>query len=376
VLPLIDGTDYRDILELAGQARVSVPPIGEGLRAVAGIGADARVRHEVARLASGALGRHAFDLDFLGDWAMAGLADKTRLAAIAQNLRLPLPEAPEPEPTKRIDEIAEAGKIPAFAAVEIRSRAGAALALAAVRRMADETLRGQLSWNDIGVEHGTTVFRVAIGQHREGLSENAAEDRTEVALFYALTDHTFLVSLDERVLRGLVSDLAEGRGPIAPTGRPHADGAQLVIDLAGQRGGGLFTVLSWLLSEQLVRASASARAAAEALLRGAPESAGDRAAMRALALAYFGAVSTPPHGGTYTLAADGIRDPVLGSQSSPTWPRVPVEGSMVDKLLGAVGRFRSEIAFDPEGNVGSGTRRLQSLHVRASFGLRESKPNP
>jgi hypothetical protein len=302
------------------------------------------------------------------------VADKTRLAAIAQNLRLPLPEAPEPEPTKRVDEIAEAGKIPAFAAVEIRSRAGATLALAAVRRMADETLRGQLSWNDIGVEHGTTVFRVAIGQRREGSSENADEEPTEVALFYALTDHAFLVSLDERVLRGLVSDLAEGRGPVAANGRPRADGAQLVIDLAGERGGGLFTVLSWLLSEQLVRASAPARAAAEALLRGAPESAGDKAAMRALALAYFGAVSTPPHGGAYTLAADGIRDPVLGSRSSPSWPRVPVEGSMVDKLLGAVGRFRSEIAFDPEGSVGSGTRRSQSLHVRATFGLREPKP--
>jgi hypothetical protein len=368
VLPLIDGTDYREILELAGQARVTVPPVVDGLRAALGIGADARLRHEAASLTRGALGRHAVKLDFLGDWAMVGIADRTRLAGIAERLRLPLPEAPEPEPTKRVDEIVEAAQIPAYAAVEIRSSAGAGLALAAVRKMADETLRGLLTWSDAGVEHGTTIFRVAIGQHRESSPEDA-DERSEVVLFYALAEKAFLVSLDERVLRGLVADLAEGRGPVATNGKPRADGAQLVVDLAGQRSGGLFTVFGWLLSEQLVRASAPARADAEALLRGAPELASDRAALRALALAYFGAVSTPPHGGSYTIAADGVRDPLLGSLSSPTWPKVPISGGAVDKLLGAIGRFRSEIAFDPEGSDASA--RMRSLHVRASFGLRD-----
>src|SRR5262249_22038405 len=158
-------------------------------------------------------------------------------------------------------------RIPAYAAVEIRSSAGAALALAAVRKMADETLRGLLTWSDTGTEHGTTIFRVAIGKHRESSDEPDGE-RSEVVLYYALTDKAFVVSLDERVLRALVADLAEGRGPTPEGGKKRGEASQLVVDLAGERGGGLVTVLGWLLSEQLVRASGPARAEAEALLRG------------------------------------------------------------------------------------------------------------
>ena len=379
VLPLIEGTDYNDILELAGQARVKAPLVADGVRAVVGIGPNAGLRRELSGLATGALGRHAFKLDFLGDWAMVGLADRTRIADVAQKLGAEIPQKPEAEPTRRIDEVAEAARLPVYAAVEIRSASGGALALAAIRKMADETLRGMLFWNDVGVEHGTTVFRVAIGRRREVGAENPQEERPELSVFYALTDKAFLLSLDEGVLRKLVSDLAEGRGPVAddpgksPTGgRIDANSAsQLVFDLAGEREGGLFTVLAWLFSEQLVRASSPSRARAEAVLRGAPERAGDPAATRSLAFAYFGAAPTPPYGGVYTLATDGLRDPALGSANAPRWPPLPVPGSTVDKVLGAIGRFRSEVAFDSEGHDPRTGRAMQSLHLRATIGLRE-----
>jgi hypothetical protein len=368
VLPLIDGTDYRELIEMAGEARVRSSPLDAGIRAIVGIGAAAKVRGELAGLATGALGRHAVKLDFLGDWAMAGIADRPRLPSIAQRLRIDVPQAPEAEPTKRVDEIAEAARIPAYAAVEIRSASGAALALAAVRKMADETLRGMFTWKDVGTEHGTTLVRVAIGQPRESLPDSPDDDRSELEIFYALTGKALVLSLDEGVLRGLVADLAEGRGPIAQSGKPKDDASQLVFDLKCQCEGGLRTVLGWLLTEQIVRASSAGRAQAEALLRGAPELARDRAALRALSLAYFGAVSTPPHGGSYSLGPDGVRDPVLGSASSPSWPPLPVSGSMVDRLLTAVGSFHSEIAFDPEGGPARNGRAMQSLHVGAAFG--------
>jgi hypothetical protein len=365
VMPLIDGSDYRELVEMAGDARVSTSPLEAGVRAIVGIGATAKVRRELASIASAALGRHAFQLDFLGDWAMAGIADRTRLASVVKRLRVDLPEAPESEPIQRIDEIAEAARIPAYAAVEIRSPAGAALALAAIRKMADETLHGMLTWGDIGTEHGTTLFRVAVGQPRE----NASDDRTEPEIFYALTDKAFLASLDQEVLRSLVADQAEGRGPVAENGRPKTDAAQFVFDLKARCAGGLATVLGWLLSEQVVRASRNGRTEAEALLRGAPELARDGTAMRALSLAYFGAVSTPPHGGSYTLGADGVRDPVLGSASSPSWPPLPVAGSTVDRVLATLGGFHSEVAFDPEGGAAPSARAMRSLHVRAAFGF-------
>jgi hypothetical protein len=234
--------------------------------------------------------------------------------------------------------------------------------------MADETLRGMLTWRDVGTEHGTTLFRVAVGQPNERPAENPDDARSELEIFYALTDKAFLVSLDEAVLRGLVADLVEGRGPVAGHGKPGTDASQLVFDLDGKCQGGLVTVLGWLLTAQIARAAGPARAQAEALLRGAPELGRDRSALRALSLAYFGAVSTPPHGGTYTLGADGVRDPVLGSASSPRWPPLPVPGSMVERVLASLGRFHSEIAFDSEGGPTTTARAMQSLHVRAAFG--------
>ena len=133
----------------------------------------------------------------------------------------------------------------------------------------------------------------------------------------------------------------------------------------------IFTVLSWLLSQAVIQESGPARAHAEALLRGASDRTLDEKALRALALAYFGAVPMPPHGGSYSLAPDGVRDPSRGTASSPRWPSLPVPGSMVDALLGSVGRFRSEIAFDPEGRPRKDGHGMQSLHVRATIGLRE-----
>jgi hypothetical protein len=124
------------------------------------------------------------------------------------------------------------------------------------------------------------------------------------------------------------------------------------------------------LSDQLIRAGEPARAHAETLLRGAPEYTADAAKIRALAIAYFGAAPVPPYGGSYSLGADGVSDPLRGTASSPKWPTLPVSGSLVDTLLRAVGRVHCEVAFDPEGRDPKTGRAMQSLHVRTSIGLR------
>jgi hypothetical protein len=142
-----------------------------------------------------------------------------------------------------------------------------------------------------------------------------------------------------------------------------------VIDLSGEKRGALFTVLSWLLTKESLDTDHTSAALAEAALVGAPERAGDPAAARTLAIAYFGAAPVPVEGGAWTLGPDGLRHPLRGSASAPVWPPIPVANSGVDKLLGAVGRFRSELAFDREG-AGKGSDSLLSLHAKVALGLR------
>ncbi|PMZ55281.1 hypothetical protein C1X96_30650, partial [Pseudomonas sp. FW300-N1A5] len=67
-------------------------------------------------------------------------------------------------------------------------------------------------------------------------------------------------------------------------------GSQLTFDVGGEPGGALMTTMTWLLeTATLDDGTRGGRAMAEALLRGVPERASEPAAMRALALAYFGA---------------------------------------------------------------------------------------
>jgi len=367
VLPLIDGTQYRDLVELSGQARVKVPPPADGMRAVLGIGPMAGLRRELSELGRGALRRQGLKFDFLGDWAIVGMADRPRVAEVVRRLRPGLLERPESSEREPIDEMAEAARAPAYAAIGIRSTSGAALALTGLRKLAESTFGDMLSWSDAGAERGATIVRVRIGNSAARALPQADRAPSEIVLFYALLEKTLVISLDEQVARRLIGEFADGRAPVAKTG---GDGAQLVFDLAGSKEGALFTVLGWLLSEQLVRAGEPARAHAEALLRGAPEYAADAAKIHTLSLAYFGAAPVPPYGGSYALGPDGVSDPVRGTASSPKWPTLPVSGSLVDTLLRAVGRVRSEIAFDSEGRDAKTGRTMQSLHVRTSIGLR------
>jgi hypothetical protein len=367
ILPLIDGTDYREIRELAGHARVKAPPITDGLRAVVGIGQNAGVRRELAELGGGRSGRLGMHFDFLGEWAMVGTVDRTRIAEVTRRITRDLPEMPSSTDEREdLDEIAEASRIPAYAAVEIRSMTAAGIALAEVRKLGESVFHDELIWTEVGSEAGRSIVRIGVkaGSHM-------TDGNSDVVAFYALTDKAIFLALDERVLRMLLRDSAEGRAPSSIRRSEDAQGAQLIVDLAGDKEGGLFTVVSWLLSQELVHQSAPGRAQAEALLRGAPERTLEPKGSRALSLAYFGMVPTPPYGGAYTLGPDGVRDPFLGSASSPRWPALPVADSMVDKLLGSIGRFRSEVAFEPEGRITKDGRGMQSLHVRASIGLRE-----
>jgi len=368
IVPLIDGTDYREILEMAGQARVSAPPLGSGARAVVGIGQNARVRRELAGLARGISRKHDLGLDFLGEWAMVGVDDRPAVARAVQELERDLPQVPSAEDGPRRDEIAALASLPAYAALEVKSMAGAAIALAALHGIADDVLPGAIQWGEHGKERDIAIVRIAVagdlGRRRDDREDGKQKD---LEIFYALNRGVFLVSLNEHTLRRLVDDLVDGRGP-SPA-KAAAGGSQLVVDLAGEKQGALFTVLSWLLTEESIDVGEHSSSTAEALLIGARDRAGSPQAIRALGLAYLGSMPVPAEGGAFTLAADGVHDPRRGSASAPVWPKVPVAGSPVDKLLSAVGRFRSEIAFDREGSA-KGDAGLLSLHARVTLGLR------
>jgi hypothetical protein len=375
-LPLLDATKYRTIGEQVGAARFEVSPIGvPGVRAVVGIGEHSWLREATSHLQSFSE-HHTLKFEWLGDWAMVGMLDRSRLASVAldvssandRDLLQPPPEKGHGVPSDD-DLVADLVGLPAYAAIGIRSPVGAALALAGLRAIASETVPGLVDWGESGTHRGVSIVRVALS--RQKAREEFGKD-VAAQLFYAITDGAILLALSEPVLRGLIDDRLEGKGPKPPADK--GGGTQFAIDLAGDRGGGLWITFTWLLESEILRDhKLRSRATAEGLLHGAPERAADAAAIRSLALAYFGSVPLAPDGGAFTLGPDGLKDPARGTAYAPAWPAVPVPGSPVDAVMGAFARARTEVSFDDEGRFGRGgpdAAPLRSLHARVTLDLR------
>jgi hypothetical protein len=365
-LPLIRATRYREIVDFVGAAHFAPPGPPDGMRVVAGVGADASPRRELEHAIGALSSRHAVTFDWIGEWASIGLADRSTLPSALQRLaEKDLPQAPRSSEYPPGSELEAITTLPLYLEIAVKSTAQAAIALAALRLVANETIPKMFEWGEFGIRRDVPMVRIAL---KKELASGVVEASADVNIFYALTGGAIIFTMHDWLLRRLIDEQLDGRAPSGVT-RNSSEGAQLSFGVGTEPGKGLWTALAWLLEQQMIEAGANAsRRAAEALLFGAPEMARDRAALRALALAYFGASPLTPDGQSYTEAKEGVRDPARGTSYAPIWPAVPVEGSPVAKLLGSLSGLRTQLAFDDEGRDGG--LAMVSLHARAAFDLR------
>ena len=371
-LPLIDGTKYREIAGFVGTAGFSAPAVVGGMRLVAGIGADSEPRRDLTQTLRG-LSSHPLKFDWVGDWAAAGLADRAVVAKFYRAFDRKVPEMPAPERPDRArrdrDLLEQVPQLPIYAELAVKSAAQAALALAAVRLLANETIPGMFEWGEASRYRDVPIVRVAL---KKELTQGLVDDAPEVTVYCAVTQGALLLTLQPWLMERLVDEQLDGTGPTVRhgAGGPPERATQLSLDVGSDPGKALWSMIAWGLESEMLRSSAaSAQSLAGALLRGAPENAFDAAAIRDLALAYFGAIPVSPDGGTYTLAKEGIRDPARGTHYAPIWPALPVAGSPVARVLQALAHVRTDVAFDEEGKNEKGDV-MRSLSARATFGLR------
>jgi hypothetical protein len=335
-LPFSNARDLRELAEMVGKERVSVPALADGVRAVLAIGADARLRREADSMVHGFAKK--LGIGWLGDWVMLGALDSTRLATAAADSPLVrhLPQLDHENDRRPFSR--ELFDVPLYAAIAIRDRTAAAIALSVVR----EQTRDFIKWESLGSYRGIAIGRIG-----------ASEAKDDVEGYYALCPSALYVSLQQAALTRLVDAELDGKAP------SHGGDAQLALDLRTAPGKGLFTVLAWLLEAELGATHQDARRAAEAVLRGSPEARTDPAVARAL----VGAAPLTPDGRPYLWADDGVTDPDWGSAHAPVLPALPVKGGSVEKLLSVIRGARSEVAFDDEPG-GAGGAPDRSLRIR------------
>jgi hypothetical protein len=330
VLPLVRNTDYRELEELVGDARLIPGTRSDGVRAVFGLAKDSDLKRELGSSSRGFLGRD-LDINWIGSFAMLGLADRPSVAnALSRSNEVPRPPQQEQERRDEFDALAD---LPLYAAIEVSSPSATALALAVVRK---EFEGNSIQWQKPTEYHGSSVYEVRI-KEADGLS-----------IFYALGGHTLFVSLSKEVLHELLSDEQTGKSPrSAKAGTPGAQG-QFVFDVAGKPNGGLLTSLAWLFEAELRRRSPEARSLAEVLFRADTKAATDASYFQRLALSYLGAVPVTADGTAYQFSERGATDPARGDAHAPVWPSLPVANSETARVFAAFAGLRTQIAFDRE----------------------------
>jgi hypothetical protein len=362
VLPTL-RSEYRDALELVGRARLRVPALLPGLSAAMGIGAGAGLRRELSELGEGFGSGEHFAFDWVGDYAVVGVTPRNELLQAVRGSVSRHIELPGEVPSAGLEDLAS--NLPIYAALDVKSRAGAALCLTALRRLAGEAAPGVLEWGRAPDYQGNEIVAVRF-----------MEDGVHAALYYALTEHALVLSLNEAVLHQAL-DLVTAHPPLSVAANAPApeDAAQLVVELGSKPGDALFRAVAWLAGDAAYNEGGEARLLASSVLLGAPEQTSDAAAARLLMRQYLGTVVVGPSGQSYALAPDGIRDPDRGTPNAPIFPELPVLGSPLERVLDAVRRVRSALSFDDEPAV-PGEQPLSSLHARVTLELYPPQAQP
>jgi hypothetical protein len=364
VLPLIEGTDYREILDVVGDTRIRVPELSDGVRAVWAVG-ETDLRRELNGMARMLGGGEKVGIDWLGDWVMLGSLDRAAVLEMAELEHLGV-QLPEPHGLDReahdLEMARRVGRLPLYAAADVRNPAGLVAALAGVRTVLNGVAPGMVSWGE-HKRHGEVPI-VRVGISPTAPDERARQFAEAVALYYAQAGGVVVLALDLGVLEALVDRILGGNVPDAgEKGDP-----QFVLATRTRAGRAIWTGILWMLQGQANGAQEGARAAAEAVLRGVPSAVGNAARFRQMSMAYLGSVPVSASGRSdFTLEPDGVHDGVHGSQVTPTYPELPVEGSPLELLMQRLVGAQAEVSFDREPVTGQEDAR--SLHTRFELRL-------
>jgi hypothetical protein len=366
VLPLVPAESAARY-DLSGDGRVTLPELASGARLALAVGSNGFLRERLGMLLTLFARNDKLTLDWLGDYAMVGVADRNELLVSARSSRSLRDERIERpasadelgRETAARDDLDLLAGLPVYAVVGLKSRVAAAVALTVLRRMAEDTVPGAFEWAPLASHRGVEIVRI-VGKERG----------REIALYYALTPDVFLVTFSRAVMKNLIDQALDGKLPkqnLPRTGR-EAD-AQAVLELVPLKKGALRQLVASALTLASIESARTSHFAAEAILRGVPESAHKSERSAELALAYLGAVPLTPDGRRYALAPEGIVDPLRGSAHAPDWPAVPAPGSSAERVVSALSRFHSDLSFDTEPLV-STQNPLRSLRARVDLTLR------
>lgn len=351
ILPLIENTSYNELRRITGEKSVRFDPASLG---------DKTLMQYVLRL-SGTVGARSLfidgvgpmvalwsaALDPVGDWFMFRLDDSPAYEKLLDLVeRQASGEPPDAEEVARV-----IWTLPVAVGVDIRNPLMFAGTLASFRTSVQMSLPGAVTWGPLDKEYkGISIVRIqATPSGRDRYlprSRGKADDNFLPAIYYAMIDGAFYVTLNEEAMRGLI-DQAVGRRD-GKTAVEVATSLYLAPKAAAQSRG----LLARLLEHQTREQARTSLPIWYALYRSgivAHNATAEQA--QTAAYRYLGFVPVSPDGTAYRYdrAHDEVVSERHGSFRKPTAHRTMAEGSPLNFLLDQLRSVRADLRFREDG---------------------------
>jgi hypothetical protein len=349
MLPIIEDTEYDDVIELVGDTQVAMASPGDGLRFTFAVGRQAKLRAELDQLGRAITGQDKVGLSWLGDWVMVGVGDHSALWDLAI-MDGDIPGGARPEDLDSRAEQAFIARAPFYAGVHVKDKLALGAALTALRTFQQQAARDFIEWTEDGLHRdvGVSVLRE---------KTDGSRPASPLAVYYAMPKDTFVVAINRPTVEALIDDVLAGRVPGAAGGE-MSQAAFEVRPLAGD--GWLVKTLLGLIEKGVTDGHTAAAHAEMALRRGLPGANLDGDAHRAAGLTWLGAEPLSPQGGAFSVVDGVLTHSIYGSEVAPVVPEIPVPGAPVGDIAAKLASLRMALAFE-------GEKAHRALHATAGW---------
>ncbi len=359
ILPILENSDYDELLERAGQKTVRAPRLRGALQWTFAVGEQAGLRRELDQLGQMFMGGQGALLGWLGDWVMAGVLDTSGLwdaAVMAEAIPSAAPKTPEQEKSLW----AMLPRVPAYAGAHVRNKVALAAVLTALRQKAEQAAPGLVAWGSAPAHRGVPIVTIS-----------ATEDKREAprpVLMYATVEDVFVVSLGLETMQALIDARLDGALPAAGEAAGGQAEGQALLGAASLGPDSWLTRTGLGLLEGGVRtANAQAFRWLETLSRGLAGLPREPAALRLAALGHLGFEPVSPNGGAFRELAPGVLEhPLYGTPARPIYPPLPLADTPATRALRSLAALEMSLAFEGQGD---------SRGLRARLTLRR-RPGP
>ena len=356
MLPLIDVSEYDELIREVGLQKVRPASQGPGLEWTLAIGREARLRKKLDGLARGFFSRGGDDigLGWLGEWVSFGVADRSGLWDMAL-LTYMIPSHNDEFDVSWLTGLEALPTFPLYGVADVASKVGLAALLTGLKAWVHDAAPGMVQWSQGEPYRDIPIVTVGGG-------EEIAGEFGDLAVHYATVGDLFVISFERATLLGLIDRYLAGAAPQASTGPPSGaadEDAQAILSV-DPTGEWLATTLLGMAESVLISRHTDITHDYELLWRGFGSRTLSPDDVRRLGVAYLGREPRSPHGGTFSIVDGFPTHSIYGDSVRPVMPDVPIADSPISQTLLRLGQLSMSVEFEGEGDH-------RGLHSRVSW---------